>query len=126
VTQNESLEQFDLDRALYLRSRKTQGKSVCVRILPSQRMASGNLNLSRLARQEAFCVVSGYDFSRNRKGPEQSGALAPAREPEDKPPISSTPVLVGTLQQGELDFSPAERRFVSKGLALALDFPSQR
>jgi hypothetical protein len=26
------------------------------------------------------------------------------------------------LQQGELDFSPAEKRFIAKGRALALDF----
>jgi len=30
------------------------------------------------------------------------------------------------LQQGELDFSPAEKRFIPKGRALALDFRGQR
>jgi hypothetical protein len=36
-----------------------------------------------------------------------------------------SPKLGGSplLQQGELDFSPAEKRFIPKGWALALDFP---
>jgi hypothetical protein len=40
----------------------------------------------------------------------------------------STPSLVGApcFSRGELDFSPAEKQFIPKGRALALDFRGQR
>jgi hypothetical protein len=75
-------------------------------------------------RNQSSCFVSGHHFSRAVKNTKELGFSPCVRT---KAPISSTPTLVGApcFSRGELDFSPAEKRLIPRGQALALDFRGQ-